>query len=373
MRSGRCPRGPSGAGWWFNPANDGTSGTFPNCGLGYLRPSVSVSTPPPTRSPLPSIPTTAPTRPPSTTRPSASPPVGIAAFRATLPETARVAVENTGVYSELLCYQLHQADVDLVLLDPGAVHRAFPKGPKTDPLDAARIAEYAHRYADRLVSWAPHEAVVEQIRVLLATREQLVGQKTAALNARSSLRRKGVQTPRANAALDAVVVGLKGHVADLEAEIRRLIGAHPTLAQGVSLLLGVPGVGMLLSAQMLVLTGGFRDEAVYRPLAQRLGIAPNAYQSGTSVRRPSTSRGYGPPAVRKLLHLGAWSVRTHNARSRAYFERKRRAGKSKAVALNNLSNWILRVMCGVLRSGQPYRPDHVSISPMLLTSHRQSG
>lgn len=298
---------------------------------------------------------------------------GIAAFRATLPAATQVAVENTGVYSELLCYELHRADIRLVLLDPGAVHRAFPKGPKTDPGDAARIAEYAHRYADRLAPWMPHAAVVEQIRVLLATREQLVGQRTAALNARTSLRRKVVQTPSANAALDAVAVLLKAQVAALTAEIKRLIVAHPTMAARVSLLLGVPGVGLLLSAQMLVLTNGFEDDATYRRLAQRLGIAPNAHQSGTSVRRPSASRGYGHPVMRKLLHLAARSVRTHHVQSREYFERKRSVGKDRPLVINNLSNWILRVMCGVLRSGEPYRPDHISLSPVLLTSHRQSG
>lgn len=274
---------------------------------------------------------------------------------------------------EALCYALHEAGVALVRLDPHALHRAFPGTAKTDALDSQKVAEYAHRFQDRLARWQPHAAVVEQVRVLLATREQLVAQKTAATNARHALRRKVVQTPAANAALDATVAHLKGQVAALEAELRRLVGAHPTLASGVSLLLAIPGVGLLLSAQMLVLTSGFAEAPRYRPMAQRLGIAPNAYESGTSVRRRSRSRGYGPAEVRKLLHLAARSVRTHNAAQRAYFEQKVLVGKAPALVLNNLANRLLRVMCAVLRDGRPYRPGHVSVSPMLLTSHRQSG
>jgi transposase len=300
-------------------------------------------------------------------------PDGITAFRETLPEDALVAVENTGVYSEQLCYQLYEAGIRLVLLDPGAVHRAFPRGAKTDPLDAARIAEYAHRYADRLTPWEPHEEVVEQIRVLLATREQFVKQRTAALNAHKSLKHKVVQTPSANVALDSVAAFLKEQQLILEAEIARLIRSHPTLARCVSLLITIPGVKLLLSAQILVLTNGFRDVPAYRTFAQRIGIAPNDFSSGTSVRRRSKSRGYGPPAARKLLHLAGRSVRQHNDASRAYFERKKRAGKKPALVINNLANKVLRVICAVLRTGQPYRPDHVSISPILLTSHRQSG
>lgn len=299
-------------------------------------------------------------------------PEGVAAFAETLTEDDLVAVENTGVYSETLCYTLHRVGLRLVLLDPHAVQRAFPATPKTDEADSRKIAEYAARFGDRLALWQPHEAVVEQVQVLLSTREQLVRQKTATLNMRRTLGRKVVQTEAANAALDAVAAHLKAQIAALEEELRRLIGAHPRLAEGVSLLVGVPGVGLLLGAQMLVLTEGFREVPCYRPLAQRLGIAPNAHQSGKSVRHRSRSRGYGPPVVRKLLHLAARSVRTHNARERRYFEAKVAAGKPKALVLNNLANRLLRVMCAVLRDGQPYQPGHVSLSPVLLTSHRQS-
>ena len=297
---------------------------------------------------------------------------GIADFLAALPDGALVAVENTGVYSEALCYALHGAGVALMLLDPHALHRAFPGTAKTDALDAVKVAEYAHRFRDRLALWQPHAAVVEQVRVLLSTRETLVEQKTAAGNARRALGRKVVQTPAANAALDATVAHLRAQVRALEDELRRLIGQHPSLARTVSLLVGVPGVGLLLSTHVLVLTEGFTDVPRYRPLAQRLGVAPNAHTSGTSVRRPSRSRGYGPPAVRKLLHLAARSVRTHEAGSRRYFEAKVASGKPTPVVLNNLANRLLRVICAVLREGSPYQPGHVSLAPALLTSHRQS-
>lgn len=290
---------------------------------------------------------------------------GVTAFAAGLPGSGVVvAVENTGVYSEALCYALHGAGVPLVLLDPGAIHRAFPGTPKTDALDAAKVAEYGHRFADRLARWRPHADAVEQVRVLLATREQLVGQRTAASNARRAFARKPVQVPAATDALDSVVAHLRAQVRALEGELRRVIAAHPTLSAGVDLLVGVPGVGLLLASQMAVLTSGFTEPAEYRPLAQRLGIAPNAHESGRTVRRRPRSRGYGEAAARKLLYMAARSVRTHNADHRAYFEAKVVAGKPPTLVLNNVSNRILRVMCGVLRTGRPYRPDYVGVGPV---------
>lgn len=120
---------------------------------------------------------TAPDRPLVGPREFANDPGGIEALadwlaEETVPEDVLICVENTGVYSEVLCYELHRQGFDLVLLDPHAVWKAFDEDRKTDALDSRRIAEYGFRYRDRLELWAPQEAVVEQIKTLLTTREQ---------------------------------------------------------------------------------------------------------------------------------------------------------------------------------------------------------
>lgn len=209
--------------------------------------------------------------------------------------------------------------------------------------------------------------------MLLQAREHLVRQRTATRNHRRALGRKPVQTPGANKALDAVAEHAEQQIRELEREIARLIGGDAVLAAGSLLLSSVPGVGQLLAAQMVVLTEGFRCVPKARSLAQRVGIAPNAHESGRTVRRVASSRGYGSALTRKLLYLGARSARTHDAASRAYFEAKVSQGKPVRVVLNNLSNRLVRTMCGVLRSGEPYRSDYARFSSSPLTSHRQSG
>ncbi len=98
------------------------------------------------------------------------------------------------------------------------VHRAFEKDrPKTDAIDSTMIAEYAWRYRDKLTLWTPHEAVVEQIKVLLTTREQIVKQQTAFSNSRKALKRKYIQTPVANGSLDALLEQTRLQIKELEA------------------------------------------------------------------------------------------------------------------------------------------------------------
>lgn len=278
-----------------------------------------------------------------------------------------ICIENTGVYGEALCYQLHERGYRLTLLDPRKIWKAFPDGqPKNDPLDSQKIAEYGFRYADQLPLWQPESVMVEQVRVILSTREQLVQQKTATQNTRSTLARKVIQTPAANHALDATLLHLKAQIEALEEELKRLIRSQPTLLQGATLLMSAPGVSWLLSAHFLVLSRGFREIPRYRTLAQYLGVSPNEHTSGTSVRKRSRSRRYGPATARKLLHLAARSLRTHDPASRRYFLEKTAQGKPKTLVLNNIANQLLKRLCAMLRDGTPYIQGHRTVNPRLL-------
>lgn len=282
-------------------------------------------------------------------------------------EQVQVCIENTGVYSEALCYLLRERGYRLSLLDPRTLLKAFPDGePKTDRIDARKVAEYGYRYADKLRIWEPQAEVVEQIRVVLNTREQLVEQKTATQNTRSTLARKRVQTPAANKALDATLANLKHEIDELEKELKRLIRSQPTLIQGASLLMSAPGVSWLLSGHFIVLTRGFTELPKYRSMAQYLGVAPNDHTSGTSVRRKSKSRRYGPGTIRKLLHLAARSVSTHESSFRAYYLAKTAAGKEKQLVLNNIANKLLRRLCAILKHQTPYIRGYRSADPRIL-------
>lgn len=232
---------------------------------------------------------------------------GLEAFLAWLeeegltPETTHLCLENTGVYSERLCYGLHDKHWPLSLIEPVKVWRAFNESrPQTDALDSLKIAEYGYRYSDKLSLWQPNEAIVEQIKVLLATREQLVEQKTALSNTRKALARKVVQTPAANTTLETTY--LKQQIKALEAEIQRLINEHPSMAQMVAMITTAPGIGLLAAAHLLVLTQGFSVGLSYQRLSNYLGLARHAHQSGTSVFYRARTRGYGPSMLRKLLH-----------------------------------------------------------------------
>ena len=183
-------------------------------------------------------------------------------------------------------------------------------------------------------------------------------QRTAHKYSLHALSRKAVRTAVAEGAHQHLVVALTAQIKTVEKEIQRLFKQEPPFDALLALLLTIPGVGLLLAAQFLVLTQCGAAQRPSNQLAAHTGIAPLEHQSGQSVRGRTTSRHFGPAPMRKLLHLGARSVCTHNAQFRSYYERKLAEGKPKRLVLNNVANKLLKVMCAVMESQTPYDPNY---------------
>jgi transposase len=281
-----------------------------------------------------------------------------------LAEESVVCMEATGVYGEGLAYFAHAKGYRVTVQPPLEVKRAFkPNIRKTDAVDSLQIAEYAARYADRLSLWQPRNEVLEQIKVLLTTREQCVAQNTAHQNNLKAIQRKPVKIPFAEQTHLEMIEFFHKQIHAIDSEIRRLIESDPTFKQMLCLLLSVPGVGLLLAAYMILLT---QVSLNYKQLNSFLGIAPNEHSSGSSVHGQPTSRHFGATAIRKLLYLAALSVRTHRAQFRTYFLRKTQAGKPPRVVLNNIENKLVKIICAVLRSNSPYNPNYSPALPLIL-------
>lgn len=127
------------------------------------------------------------------------------------PDCSVICLETCGVYQEAFCYDFVRRGYQLAAESPLKVKRAFPPASaKTDALDAKHIAQYAFRFYDQLSFWQPDDAVLEEVRSLLATGEQLVGQKTQHQNALSTLGRKVIKPRLAEKTHREMIVHVTG-------------------------------------------------------------------------------------------------------------------------------------------------------------------
>lgn len=278
-----------------------------------------------------------------------------------------LCMEATGVYSESLSYFLASKGYNICIEAPHKIKNKTKDSPrKNDLIDAVSIAEYAYRFFDRLSFWKPKDKIIDQIQVLLSTREHLNIQMTANQNALKTLKHKYYQTPLANQIYEQTIIKFKEHIKEIDKELKELIDKDDSFKNKINLAKSVPGVGLLLAANLLVLTKGFTEHLNYKHTAAYTGICPYEQTSGTSLYKLPRSRKTGPARLRKLLYLAALSVRTHNPVFKKYFLRKVAEGKNKRLILNNIENKLLKIIFAVINSGVAYTNNYKSINPALL-------
>jgi transposase len=107
------------------------------------------------------------------------------------PDRTVVCMEATGVYGEGLAYFLYASGYTVAVEPPLNIQRKFPvNSSKNDLQDSQHITEYACRYTDKLSLWKPRDEILEQIKILLTTRQQFSTQLTAHKNALHAVNRK---------------------------------------------------------------------------------------------------------------------------------------------------------------------------------------
>lgn len=280
-------------------------------------------------------------------------------------ENSVICMEATGVYSEQISYFLYTKGYQVVVEAPHKVKKAFHFEDKTDTVDSKQIAEYSYRFYDKLTLWRPNDEVFEQIKTLMSTREHLTEQLIADKNALKSLERKVVKTPLANKIYKKNIKNVQKSIDIIDDEIKKLIDKKPTIKQTIANLDTIVGVGNLLAVNIMFVTNGFTNTS-YKNIASLIGIAPHQYSSGKSVHRTPKSRRHGNHTIRKLLHLAARSVATHNEKFKKYFLRKLEEGKPKKLIYNNIANKLLKIICAIIKSNTPYIKNYKSINPILL-------
>lgn len=273
-------------------------------------------------------------------------------------------VEATGVYSQLICYHLHKCGYKVCLEAPLKIKRAFPiKTHKTDAIDALHIAEYAYRYCDRLQEWKPKSQLINHLETWLTLREQIVTQKTAMSNLIQALKRKVGGAEKTIQKCQEIIDFQTRQLDECETEIFQLAAENSDFARTVERLDAIPGIGKLTAVNLAVVTHHNPPLMQYTKLAAYIGICPYQRESGTSLSKPARISNLGPPRLRKLLHLCARSLCTHNKTFRAYYLRKLNEGKPKKLVINNAANKLLRIVCAVLNNNKPFIENYLSVHP----------
>jgi transposase len=115
----------------------------------------------------------------------------------------------------------------------------------------------------------------------------------------------------------------------------------------------MPGAGVRTALKILTIVGDGSAFPTAGHLAAYAGLAPVTRRSGTSIKGETRSQ-RGNHALKSALFLPAFASLA-DPTSRAYYDRKRAAGKRHNAALICLARRRADVLFAMLRDRQPYR------------------
>jgi transposase len=262
----------------------------------------------------------------------------------------QMVLEATGGYEAgLLAYAYEQA-WGVSMPNPKKV-RDWAKGVgyrvKTDRVDARILAHYG---VERQPPLRPQLAVaVTQLDSLLKRRldlEQALHQEQTRLSEMAAP--KGYPpglAPQVEESLRQVIEALTQALAGIEQAIEELTKRHEPFQCQMVRLLALPGVGSKVVLPLLVklfqwhnLTSGEGDAA---GLVAYIGLDPQPYESGRSVRKHAGISKMGDREVRRLLYMGALGGVRGNNPLKPFYQRLVGRGKAKKVALVAAARKIL--------------------------------
>jgi transposase len=253
-------------------------------------------------------------------------------------------MEHTGKYGHafLNASLVEQAKVWLELPIQIKRSQGLVRG-KTDRWDAARIAQYAHRFADKAAFWKPADKIIQDLKELQVKRNKLV-------KAHAQLTQESKNDPFFKKPLLALKQGIKA----IEFKMEQLVVQNESANQQYELLKTVPGIGKQTAMALIIVTNGFTRLTETKKLSCYAGLAPFPYSSGSSVKGRTKVSKMGDRKLKVLLNLSAWNAIRSITAFKDYFNRKVSEGKHKMSVINAVRNKLIALALAVIKRNSPF-------------------
>jgi transposase len=249
-----------------------------------------------------------------------------------------LVVEPTGGYELALVVFAYEQGWQVSLPNPRQV-RNWAKGTgqraKNDRQDARLLARYGA--SCQPAAQAPLAAEVSELDSLLKRRQDLEQMLQQEKNRLQELRGRPGISGAVETNLAHVIAALQEALGEVETAIEAHLQQYAHLQADAKRLLALPGIGPKVVLPVLVLFHRWQTltagEGTAKGLTAFVGLDPQPYESGRSVRRRSSISKMGNAEARRLLYMGALSaVHGHNP-LHIFYERLVGRGKARKLAV----------------------------------------
>ncbi len=277
------------------------------------------------------------------------------------PGNAHVCMEATGVYSEACATALVDWGWKVSVVNPSLPKRFGEcelKRNKTDATDAALLARYCAKMVPE--AWQPPPLEFRKLRSMVERLQALKDMHQQELN---RLEGTAATAAEARQSIADHLTWLEARIAELEKDVDDHIDGHKaTLGKDAELLASIPGIGRTTAAKILGLLGDLRRFSSGKALAAFIGVVPQRYESGDSVRGRSGIGRAGHTQIRHALFMPTLVATRYNPKIKAFRDRLVAAGKPKKSAALAAMHKMVHLMHAVVSKGIIFDPQFGSLA-----------
>jgi len=282
-------------------------------------------------------------------------------------ESVVFVMEATGIYHTQLAYMLCENTFKVSVLNPFVIKKYAEMNlmrVKTDSVDAKLIAQYGYEYQHKLLFYKLKNDARVHVDNIIKAIDDLLQQKTMSKNQHHALKKQAHHSKDILSSYDRHIKFIGKEIIKLEKLLEGLL--NESFAEEYKLLRSIPGIGLKTSSMIIAIFDSFKAFENPKQACSFAGIAPNPYQSGTSVKGRGRISKRGNPLARKILYMGALSATIHNPMIRSQYKRLIENGKPKMVAMIAAANKLLRQAFGVLKSGIPFDTEYMKVCKIMV-------
>jgi len=270
-------------------------------------------------------------------------------------QPTHIVLEATGIYYLDLAVALAEAGLPVSVINPKSFrHFAQLKlaGSKTDPVDAALLAEFGERMTPP--RWTPPDTTRLALRDIGRQINRLTGARTQAKNRLHALKAKSMTLQLLIDDEQLAIKALNQRIERLQQAALDLITDHPSLRQQFNHLTTATGIGQASAIALLAELNGLPAHLKANQVSRQAGLDVRLNQSGTSVQSPGRLSKTGNAYLRAALYMPVLSAVRHDPRTKAFYESLIRRGKKKIQALCAVMRKYLTGLWACLQQNTPF-------------------
>ena len=267
------------------------------------------------------------------------------------------SMEHTGHYGALLTWFLSQGKAEFYLINPLELKNSMgiQRG-KTDAVDAYRIASYTIANKYKLSPYSMPAEALRKLKVLMAARERFV---KISVQFKNSLKANIIVNETVDVKdlireekkqIKSIAKAIEG----FEKQMLEIIGSHEELQTKYNKISKVIGVGPITAIKCITETDNFSKFSNARKFSCHCGLAPFAYQSGSSIKGKTKTHYLRDKSLKSILFKAASTAIQHDPQLKKYYNRKVQEGKHKLTALNAVANKLVLRIFAVANRDEPF-------------------